>query len=274
MALLDTRAVVRIGNRYEDIPAPRSGIEMSPAGWGVSSQLVNGGMASVASEYAPRTYNLSWSVLNHTEMLKVQSLFAYAGQQDLWYRDLFLGGQGNILSPLAGMPYLLAETMSPVAYDDNGVVIASAVANAAAPYRALNITTTAATDMTTHAYTESILLPAGYRVTVCAYGTNTQNAVTFNGTALTAGTPISVSSSTSTFKDLIIRNTTTETTVLGIAAVLTLSAAPAPTTVVWSPPEGAGKMRVVPGSFNITGLSAKTGLYSASVNVTEVWPWL
>lgn len=266
MTDLKSAAWLRVGARAQYVPAPAQGLAMSPLNWGATTQLVNGSNATVASEYATRQFDLSWSVLSEQDLWTLQDLLAYAGTREVYYLDLF-AARGNVLSPLAGNPALLVETLSPVAVDASGKVLARAENDG------LVFSGAAATDGQAHQYTEMVQVPEGYRATAVAWGVSTQRVVTFNGVALQPGTATSVASPATQQVPLVISAPSNAATLTGVSVRLTPLTEPAPV-VEWTPPLGTGVMRVVPGTFTVTGRNAYNGLYSATVSIQEVWPWL
>lgn len=276
MGILDRRAYLQVGGRSAYIPLPDAGISMSPVSWGTTTQLVNGSNGVVASEYSARTYSLSWTILRKPDYLSISDLLSNAGSQSVLYLDKFLGVGTNMLSPLAGKPYLLAESMSPLSYDNNGVRLSGPGTGSNPPFRPLVFQAKTASDSLVHSYSETVVVPRGYSVLVVASGTNTEAAVTFNGVALASRVPTVASAPSNTDKrfDLVIKHPGTAASLDYVKAVLFPTGTTQPTDLDYAPPEGVGVLRVVPGSLSVTGLSATTGLYSMTCDVQEVWPWL
>ena len=272
MPTLDSQAAISIGGKVDFFTAPDASVTMSPTSYGSSTKLVNGSTATVASQYASNKYSLAWKILPRDEFLRMRDLVVFAGEKPVYYIDMATGGLGNILSPLAAKPYLLDETMSPACYTNYGTRMTTVTSASTGCGWSLNYTTTAADDGKVHSYTEKVLVPAGYRCTVQTFGTNTQAVVKFNGSAVTAGTPVSVTTATTRTYDLVITKPNAVTNLTGVTAVLTPSTAAAPTPA-WAPPEGLGELRVVPGSWASTVLSARNGLYAVNFEIEEVWPW-
>ena len=94
-------AALWTGRRFAWIPAPDAPASHTLVSWGSADQLVGGGAAVSASRYAARTIELSWSNLTRSELLLIQDMFTWAGDDEVLYRDDMNSG-GNILSPLLG----------------------------------------------------------------------------------------------------------------------------------------------------------------------------
>lgn len=277
MAALSDSVIVSVGGRIHRITPPDAGLAMALGSWGNQSKLVNGANAVVGSAFAARSYTLSWSVLEEPEFLKIQEAFAFAGEDTVLYRDLFHGTDryvSNAASPLLGRPHLLADSFSPVAFDNFGTVLASSTRVPGDPGRALSFTGTQATDGQAHAYTEQILVPGGYDVYVRAHGTGDfGQMVAFNGGNL-SGTVRKAAIPTDSVVPLTITATGGSAVLHWISVALVPGAIQAPTMETYRPPVGVGPLRVVPGSFNTTGITAAYGKYSCTVDLVEVWPWL
>lgn len=269
MAGFESSVYLKVGSDGGMFKPPDRSLTMSPTSWGSSTQLVNGSNATIASEYSARTYNLSWDVLDGKQFDTLDTMMATAGTKEVYYLDGFQV-VGNIVSPLAGKPYLLSETLSPVVYDTNGIQLASNV-NGELVFKA-----TAATDNKEHKYVEKIVVPAGYRATIKAWGTNTERVLTFNGVAVSAARTTSVVARTDQIVELVIKPAGLSATLTKICVTLTKFNEAEPTNIQWSRPRGTTSLRVVPGSYSVTGITTafNGGLYTASVDIVEVWPWL
>lgn len=267
MGSLDSKVFLRVGDRTALVPAPDQGLTMSPVSWGTSTQLVNGGNTVVASEYASRTFNLSWTVLSARDLEVIEGMLAYAGTKPVHYLDRF-AASGNILSPLASRPYLLYETLSPLAFDTKGVRLCDRGAG-----DSLKFLPVSATDGKEHSYTEKVQVPLGYRATVLCTGTNTERVLSFNGVAVQPGRATSVSATSGNVEaHLTYRCSGVQAEVSNCTVVLSPAAKSAPSPR-WSLHRGTTVMCVVPGTYAVTGRSAVNDLYSVSVDLMEVWPW-
>lgn len=270
-------AALWTGRRFAWIPAPDAPASHTLVSWGSADQLVNGASAVVASAYAARTIELAWTNLTRNELLLIQDMLAWAGDDEILYRDDMNTG-GNVLSPLLGRPHLHADALSPLAYDDNGVALAKTVAVGNGPLKALAFTGVAATDGKPHTYTERVAIPPGADMHIVASG-----ALTVAGTVQVTGgvnvSPAAVSrvpglDDAPRVVEIVVTAPTAPNQVLTwVRAAFTARGAAAPNIWPYATPEGFGSMRVEPGSFSITGVNPALGVFSAAVNLREVWPW-
>lgn len=266
MPSLDNKAYLSVGGRAALVRPPDKGMSMGLKNWGSATQLINGSNSTVASAYSSRTFNMSWTAVRTSDSDLLTDMLAFAGTSEVKYLDRFVAG-GNILSPLAGKPWVLAETLSPLSRDDKGVVLATSDG------ARLTFTASAATDDKTHEYTEKVHVPAGYRATVRAWGTATERVLSFNGVAVSATPTSVVATTTDMVVNLTFRAAGASAVVEKVTVVLTPAAAPMPTPE-WTVPKGTTTLRVVPGSFGVTGINAVNGFVSLSCDLVEVWPWL
>lgn len=270
-------AALWTGRRFAWIPAPDAPASHTLVSWGSADQLVGGGSVVTASRYAARTIELSWSNLTRSELLLIQDMLAWAGDDEVLYRDDMNSG-GNILSPLLGRPHLHADTLSPLAYDDNGVALARTVDVNNGPLKALAFTGAAATDGKPHTYAERVLIPPGADMHIVASG-----ALTAAGTVQVTGginvSPAAVSrvpglADAPKIVEIVVTAPASPDQVLTwVRAAFSAHGGPAPDIWPYATPEGFGTMRVEPGSFTITGTNPAYGLFSAAVNLQETWPW-
>ena len=257
-------AALWTGRRFAWIPAPDAPASHTLVSWGSADQLVGGGTAVTASRYAARTIELSWSNLTRPELLLIQDMLTWAGEDEVLYRDDMNSG-GNILSPLLGRPHLHADTLSPLAYDDNGV--------------ALEFTGTPATDGKPHVYREHVLIPPGADMHIVASGALTAPGVV----QVTGGVNISPAAITripglddapKIVEVTVTAPSSPDQVLTWVRAAFSAREAAAPDIWPYATPEGFGSMRVEPGSLAITGVNPAYGLFSATVTLREVWPWL
>ena len=271
-------AALWTGRRFAWIPAPDAPASHTLVSWGSADQLVGGGAAVSASRYAARTIELSWSNLTRSELLLIQDMFTWAGDDEVLYRDDMNSG-GNILSPLLGRPHLHADALTPLAYDDNGVALAKTVNVNNGPLKALAFTGAAPTDGKTHTYTERVIIPPGADMHIVASG-----ALTAPGVVQVTGginiSPAAISripgdADAPRIVEVVVTAPTTPGQVLTwVRAAFSARGANAPNIWPYTTPEGFGSMRVEPGSFAITGTNPALGIFSATLNLREVWPWL
>jgi len=241
-------------------------------GWGAVSQYTNGLYGIVGSKYEGKAYTLNWPFLRGAQADAVMSMFSRSAGEPVFYLDPFAGD--NILSPLAGTPYMLAETESPVAYDEKARVLAQTIAIGSEPWYGLQFTGASTTDGANHVYSERIVVPADKKLLVVADGTNTGAVVKINGTAVGA-TPVSVTATS-------MSNTVATLTIsggLGVSATVNwvraviVPASSTDTISGFAEPHGGGNLQVPPQTFSVTGLTAPTRDYAIAVDLKEVWPW-
>ena len=163
--MLGREVFMSVGPRQAWIKAPDSGVAMPVQNWGALNQLVNGAVGGTVSRYGAKTYSLSWSFLKADEYRKIAGLFSEAGNDRVFYLDPF--AKDNILSKLAGHPYLLAESYSKLAYNDAGTALAVQADIGSEPYKGLRIT-----DTSGGVYSEYLTVPSGYAVTLAKSGDN------------------------------------------------------------------------------------------------------
>lgn len=270
-------AALWTGRRFAWIPAPDAPASHTLVSWGSADQLVGGSSVVTASRYAARTIELSWSNLTRSELLLIQDMLTWAGGDEILYRDDMNSG-GNILSPLLGRPHLHADTLSPLAYDNNGVALARTVDVNNGPLKALGFTGTAATDGKAHTYAERVLIPPGADMHIVASG-----ALTAAGTVQVTGginvSPAAISrvpgldDAPRVVEIVVTAPASPDQVLTWVRAAFSARGAPAPDIWPYATPEGFGTMRVEPGSFTITGTNPAYGLFSAAVTLREVWPW-
>ena len=271
-------AALWTGRRFAWIPAPDAPASHTLVSWGSADQLVGGGTAVTASRYAARTIELSWSNLTRPELLLIQDMLTWAGEDEVLYRDDMNSG-GNILSPLLGRPHLHADSLTPLAYDDNGVVLARVVDVGNGPLKALEFTGTAATDGKPHVYREHVLIPPGADMHIVASGALTAAGVV----QVTGGVNVSPAAITripglddapKIVEVAVTAPSSPDQVLTWVRAAFSARGAAAPDIWPYATPEGFGTMRVEPGSLAVTGVNPAYGLFSATVTLREVWPWL
>ena len=271
-------AALWTGRRFAWIPAPDAPASHTLVSWGSADQLVGGGAVVSASRYAARTIELSWSNLTRSELLLIQDMLTWAGEDEIIYRDDMNSG-GNILSPFLGRPHLHADSLTPLAYDDKGTVLGRTVDVNNGPLKALEFTGAQAADGKPHVYREHVLIPPGADMHIVASG-----ALTAPGLIQVTG-GVNVSSAAITripglddaprIVDVTVTAPAVPDQVLTwVRAAFTARGASAPDLWPYATPEGFGSMRVEPGSLAVTGVNPAYGLFSATVTLREVWPWL
>ena len=260
---------VAVGNKHAWIKPPDSGMSIAGSGWGSATQFTNGSFGTVASTFAGKGDSLGWAFLRKSQALDIRRLFQYAGTDPVFYLDPF--AQDNILSAMSGTPYLLAETYSPVAYTEVGTSVAASIPSSGPNGKALLFNAVANSSV----YTERIVIPEGYTLSVMASGTNTQAVLKVSGASVAAGTSVHVTASDGDVDTMLtIGNTTGATAQIEwVRGVIQKTGANVDLSE-YAEPMGGGNMRVVPQTFTLTGDSAALGYYAAGVELREVWPWL
>ncbi len=261
-----TKVFVSVGKRSAWIKAPDSGLGMASSNWGAMTQLVNGGMSGVASRLSSRLYSLSWSYLKRADFEAIDALFSEAGEDRVLYLDPF--AKSNVLSKLGGHPYLLAESFSKLAWDINGVEQARVADLGQEPYKGLQVI-----KATGEPYVESVAVPAGYSITIVRNGSDLvryrwEGSTTF--TKITSGAALTPPAGVGVIE---IEFGNGVGTLNWVRAVVHKTGTPPTDVTTYAPPRGGGNMMVVPGSYQVSGINAVYGEYSASVELQEVWAW-
>ena len=259
------KVFMSVGKRQGWIKAPDSGMAMPTQNWGSLSQFVNGSMGGVASRYGAKSYSLSWSFLKQNEYREIAALFSEAGNDGVFYLDPF--ASDNILSKLAGHPYLLAESYSQLAFDKNGTELAVQTDIGFEPYRGLRVSNASG-----GTYLEYLTGPSGYSVTLAKNG---DGLVRYRwgatGSYVTLGNATTVSPGGNNVLEVAIGGVVG--TINWVRAAIHKTGSPPADFSRYSPPMGGGNLMVVPGSFQAAGINAAHGEYSANVEVQEVWAW-
>lgn len=261
-----TKVFVSVGKRSAWIKAPDSGLDMPSTNWGAITQLVNGAASGVASRLSSRLYSLNWSYLKRADFEAIDALFSEAGEDRVLYLDPF--AKDNALSKLGGHPYLLAESFSKLAWDINGVERARVADLEQEPYKGLQVIKT-----TGEPYIEAVAVPAGYSITIVRNGSNLvryrwEGSTTF--TKITSGAALTPPSGSGVIEIEIGNGVGT---LNWVRAVVHKTGSVPANVKSYAPPRGGGNMMVVPGSYQVSGISAIHGEYSASVELQEVWAW-
>ena len=263
---------ISVGSRGAWLTAPASTMPIGGQGWGAISQYTNGLYGIIGSKYEGKAYTFNWPFLRGANAFSVINMFSRAAGKPVFYLDPF--SNDNILSPLAGTPYMLAETDSPVAFDEKATTLAQSLAIGSEPWNALSFTGTAPTDGNSHVYKERIVIPADKKLLVVADGTNTGAVVKIDGTAVGA-TPVAITADS-------LNNKTVYLTIDGgqsaVAIVNWVRAAILPSSSTdtisgFAEPRGGGNLQVSPQTFAVTGMTAATQDYAITIDLREVWAW-
>ena len=183
MAVLDNRCVLGVGNKNLVLPAPAKDAAIQATPWGQVTQLVNGANGMTPSRFAAKAYKLSWNVMSPADYVALMDLISTAGSNPVRYVDCLNRPDLNILSPFLGKPFLLVDTLSPIAFAKDGTVLAQMDTRSGdGPEFALRMTGKATTAPAS--YTETILIPPGYTFYVQTVGDDTQKFVFKDGSPL------------------------------------------------------------------------------------------
>nr|DAW42179.1 MAG TPA: hypothetical protein [Caudoviricetes sp.] len=183
MAVLDNRCVLGVGDKNLVLPAPAKDAATQVTPWGQVTQLVNGANGMTPSRFAAKAYKLSWNVMAPADYAALMDLITTAGANPIRYIDCLNRPDLNVLSPFLGKPFLLVDTLSPIAFAKDGTVLAQMDTRSGdGPEFALRMTGKATSAPAS--YTETILIPPGYTFYVQAVGDNTQKFVFKDGSPL------------------------------------------------------------------------------------------
>lgn len=183
MAILDNRCVLGVGNKNLILPAPIKDAAIQATPWGQVTQLVNGANGMTPSRFAAKAYKLAWNVMSPADYVALMDLISTAGSNPVRYVDCLNRPDLNVLSPFLGKPFLLVDTLSPIAFAKDGTVLAQMdTRSGEGPEFALRMTGKATTAPTP--YTETILIPPGYTFYVQTVGDDTQKFVFKDGSPL------------------------------------------------------------------------------------------
>ena len=183
MAVLDNRCVLGVGDKNLVLPAPAKDAAMQATPWGQVTQLVNGANGMTPSRYASKAYKLAWNVMAPSDYVALMDLISTAGSSPIRYVDCLNRPDLNVLSPFLGKPFLLVDTLSPIAFAKDGTVLAQMDTRSGdGPEFALRMTGKATTAPAS--YMETILIPPGYTFYVQTVGDDTQKFVFKDGSPL------------------------------------------------------------------------------------------
>ena len=183
MAVLDNRCVLGVGDKNLVLPAPAKDTALQVTPWGQVTQLINGANGMTPSRYAAKAYKLSWNVMSPADYVALVDLISTAGANPIRYMDCLNRPDLNVLSPFLGKPFLLVDTLSPIAFAKDGTVLAQMdTRSGTGPEYALRMTGKATT--TPASYEETVLIPPGYTFYVQTVGDDTQKFVFKDGSPL------------------------------------------------------------------------------------------
>ena len=183
MAVLDNRCVLGVGDKILVLPAPAKDVAIQATPWGQVTQLVNGANGMTPSRFAAKAYKLSWNVMSPADYAALMDLITTAGPNPIRYVDCLNRPDLNILSPFLGKPFLLVDTLSPVAFAKDGTELARMdTRSGIGPEYALRMTGKATTAPAS--YEETVLIPPGYTFYVQTVGDDTDKFVFKDGSPL------------------------------------------------------------------------------------------
>ncbi len=183
MAVLDNRCVLGVGDKNLILPAPAKDAAIQATPWGQVTQLVNGANGMTPSRYASKAYKLSWNVMAPADYVALMDLISTAGSNPIRYVDCLNRPDLNVLSPFLGKPFLLVDTLSPIAFAKDGTVLAQMdTRSGTGPEYALRMTGKAT--MAPASYEETVLIPPGYTFYVQTVGDDTDKFVFKDGSPL------------------------------------------------------------------------------------------
>lgn len=266
---LTQNAIVWKNGVPNTIRTPDAGLSLTYEGWGEATGLLNGSAGTIASDYAGRRLTLNWTAIPTEEINSLSRLFAFAGDSTFYYQDATILNAENVLSPLLGLPYLLLDTWSPAAVDNNGITLAQREGDTGIRFKAVQ-----ATDGLEHRYSEVLPVPEGYQALVRAVGENVNRAVTINSIAA-GSTPVRLNGGRA--YEVVVKHSGSDSMVSHVKAALVPTGGDAPSWITDDSvrhPAGYTSMRIIPQSFAITHINAAYKVGSASVDLVEVWPWL
>ena len=202
MAVLDNRCVLGVGDKNLVLPAPAKDAAIQATPWGQVTQLVNGANGMTPSRYASKAYKLAWNVMAPSDYAALMDLISTAGSNPIRYVDCLNRPDLNVLSPFLGKPFLLVDTLSPIAFAKDGTVLAQMdTRSGTGPEYALRMTGKATTAPVS--YEETVLIPPGYTFYVQTVGDDTDKFVFKDGSPLAPY----VTKSTPNMSDDVIRTT-------------------------------------------------------------------
>lgn len=183
MTVLDNRCVLGVGDKNLVLPAPAKDAAIQVTPWGQVTQLVNGANGMTPSRYAAKAYKLAWNVMSPADYVALMDLISTAGSNPIRYVDCLNRPDLNVLSPFLGKPFLLVDTLSPIAFAKDGTVLAQKdTRSGTGPEYALRMTGKATTAPAS--YEETVLIPPGYTFYVQTVGDDTQKFVFKDGSPL------------------------------------------------------------------------------------------
>lgn len=202
MAVLDNRCVLGVGDKNLVLPAPAKDAALQVTPWGQVTQLVNGANGMTPSRFAAKAYKLSWNVMSPADYVALMDLITTAGSNPIRYVDCLNRPDLNVLSPFLGKPFLLVDTLSPVAFAKDGTELARMdTRSGTGPEFALRMTGKATTSPAS--YEEPVLIPPGYTFYVQTVGDDTDKFVFRDGSPLAPYVTRSVPNTT----DQVMRTT-------------------------------------------------------------------
>lgn len=254
-------------------PAPDIDVDMSPAGWGESGTLLNGGAYVRRSQNAAQVYRMNWTMFKDEDLAKVFDFYHGRYGEGPFYM-LVPGSYDNVLPRAWSMPRLMAADAPPFARDEARPTEASVGAYYGRPAVGAHYEFV---EPTSPRRTITIPLPPGFHLHLGVHGEFDSGVRLHVGD--TPVTPIAVDSPA-------LANTTVSTPGLhtlsvrgvgeGTFVALTARITPSATlpTGDFVPGKGMSAVDFEPGSVGKTMFSAAKNWYHGSANIVEVGQWL
>lgn len=277
---VDGRAIYRI-------PAPDTAMPMPTVGYGSSSKLLSGGNDINQSEFGSKNITMDWDKVSGDRADTLLDVFYAHANRKYYWLDPFSNSR-NILPAMLAQPYLLAAAYTPFKFDKNTgrelAFTATVPANFNRPDKQLLLYQGEV------AYTWKIPVPARCSVRIVAGISDASCLSAGLGSATSPFTPAvdGLTASDASVFDVAVGQEDSwlhvklDSTVISTPVMfhychgliwLTGSEA-VPDMRTFKTGMGADAFSVVPGSFNLAGLSAPNREYNLSLQLQEVYPWL
>lgn len=301
----DTREVYfSIGGEIQSwFPAPdESPVSDNVHAGGDVQTLLNGFAYMSGSVYGHKSYELMWPYLKREQADIFRRLFMTQTGTWVTYLDPF--SFGNILSPVASLPYLHYHIGSPFAFNDYGkqalfptkalnsesmhpsVLLKAGVLQTEFDRAKLNSHEVSLALAHSGQYVERFAIPDGYEGQFVARGPrDAGKPFSFTFTQIgpgTSGTP-AIKDGQKNTKYMLKPGIWELSITPGTGGVLDwcrlevnkegMTDQSEATDVPYVSPSGGGNLQVVPGSAKVVTVNAHRGHFTASVALKEVYPW-
>ena len=275
------------GRNIYRIPAPDTAMPMPVVSYGSSSKLLSGANDINQSEFGSKNITMDWDKVSGERADTLLDVFYAHANKKYYWLDPFSNSR-NILPAMLAQPYLLAAAYTPFKFDKNTgrelAFTATVPTNFNRPDKQLLLYKS---DVS---YTWKIPVPARCSVRVVA-GISDPSCLSGGISAAdTAFTP-AVDGLTASDASVLDVNVGQEDSWLHVkldadtittpvmfhycqSLVWRTGHEPTPDMRTFKTGMGADAFSVVPGSFNLAGLSAPNREYNVSIQLQEVYPWL